>query len=107
MNRMNREEAEKLAASFDEHDFSEEIENAELVDQPVTEPVIIVSLRLPKPVMDQVREAAKARGIRSTALVREWVEERLAQNTDIGEITIPASALPALVAEQSARKRAS
>lgn len=66
--------------------------------------MVTYALRLPRPVIDQLRAAARARNIRISTLMREWLEERLTAESPGGEdATIPVSALLALVAERGGR----
>lgn len=72
---------ERLAEYYDTRDISEEIEKAELEQHaPVDNVMIVSSIRLPKPLMDRVREAALEEGVKPTALMRRWIEEGLAQS---------------------------
>ena len=100
---MSPEELERIAEYYDTHDVSTEIEDSVLVDSVVAEPMITTSLRLPKPIMDAIRAAADEPGIRATALMREWLEERLTQHRENGEFMVPASAMLAVLAEAAAR----
>ena len=98
----------RIAEHYETHDASTELEGAESEDTTAAVPMVTTSLRLPKPIMDALRAAADSRGVRTTALMREWLEERLARDLDLEDISIPASALLAFVAERSAgRPRAS
>ncbi len=45
-------------------------------DDVETDPMVTTSLRLPKSVLDQVRTEAKALGVKPTALIRSWIEQR-------------------------------
>lgn len=68
---------ERLAAYYDTHDTSEELERAELVDEPVEpDPMVSLSLRLPKSLLDWVRAQARAEHTKPTQLIRRWIEER-------------------------------
>jgi uncharacterized protein YdiU (UPF0061 family) len=53
--------------------------------------------------MDAVRAAADVRGVRPTALMREWVEQHLLEQAATGEQVIPISAVLAFLAETAAR----
>ena len=68
---MMRDKIDKLAAYYDEHDTTAELEQAVPSEPvPADEVMIVTSLRLPKPVMDQVRERAQERGVKPTALIQ-------------------------------------
>ena len=74
-----RDKVDELAACYDEHDTTADLERAVPREPvPADEAMIVTSLRLPKPAMDQVRERAQERGVKPTALIREWVEAALA-----------------------------
>ncbi|MGW3039404.1 hypothetical protein ACWC9T_04980 [Kitasatospora sp. NPDC001159] len=63
--------------------------------------MIATSLRLPKPVMDEVRRRARERGLKPTAVMREWIEAAVA---DPDEPLVPLSVIAAAVAEYQHRK---
>ena len=68
---------QRLAEYYDTHDTSDELERAELVDEPVdADPMVSLSLRLPKSVLDWVRSQARAEHTKPTQLIRRWIEER-------------------------------
>lgn len=69
---MPAEKLEALAAYYDTHDTSSEMEDGEWVDP---RPMKTTSLRLPTEVVDALKSLAQARGLRYTALVREIVEQ--------------------------------
>lgn len=101
---MNPDELRETREYYDETDLSEHIDRAAWEEhEPAVEPMVTYALRLPQPVIDQLRAAALARNIRVSTLMREWLEERLAtESTGDQEATIPVSALLALVAERGA-----
>lgn len=60
---VTRDKIDELAAYYDEHDTTADLERAVPREPvPADEVMIVTSLRLPKPVMDQVRERAQERG---------------------------------------------
>lgn len=75
---MDPKKLDEIAKWVDEHDFSEEIEQAEPNLDAVENPMITTSLRLPRDVMEGLRKVADERGIKVTALMRDWLEQRLA-----------------------------
>src|SRR3954451_17691825 len=82
------EELEALAAYYDTHDTSSEMESGEWVDP---RPMRTTSLRLPSDVVDALKTLAQARGIRYTAFVRDIIEEavsgpRVAEQEDLARI---------------------
>ncbi|MFI6574249.1 hypothetical protein ACIBFB_00505 [Nocardiopsis sp. NPDC050513] len=77
---MDEKRLDELADYYDRHDISEEIADGPLERHepvPADQVMIVSSIRLPKPTMDRVREAAVAEGVKPTALMRQWIEERL------------------------------
>jgi len=100
---IDREQLERIAEEYQTGDASAELDRAEYDDSSVAEPMVTTSLRLPKPVMDAVRAAADARGMRPTALMREWVEQQVVEQAATGERVIPVSAVLAFLAETATR----
>jgi hypothetical protein len=103
MGMMDREQLERIAEDYQTGDASAELDRADYDDSIVAEPMVTTSLRLPKPVMDAVRAAADARGMRPTALMREWVEQQVVEQATTGEQVIPVSAVLAFLAEAATR----
>ena len=68
---------QRLAEYYDTHDTSAELERAERVDEPVDpDPMVSLSLRLPKSLLDWVRAQARTEHTKPTQLIRRWIEER-------------------------------
>jgi hypothetical protein len=68
---------QRLAEYYDTHDTSEELERAALVDEPMDpDPMVSLSLRLPKSLLDWVRAQARTEHTKPTQLIRRWIEER-------------------------------
>jgi hypothetical protein len=68
---------QRLAEYYDTHDTSEELERAALVDEPMDpDPMLSLSLRLPKSLLDWVRAQARTEHTKPTQLIRRWIEER-------------------------------
>jgi hypothetical protein len=99
---MTDERLTELADHYEHADLTERIEQATW-EEPgtVAEPMVTYALRLPKPVIDALRVAAAARGVKVSTLMREWLEERLARAAAEPDAAIPVSALLALVAERA------
>jgi hypothetical protein len=93
---------ERLRRYYDTADTSDSLEKATL-EQPDTaaEPMVTYALRLPKPVLDGLRTVADEQGIRVTALMRVWLEERLGRESGGKDKVISVDDLLALVAERS------
>jgi ferredoxin-NADP reductase len=98
----DRDRLEQAAEHYETGDASAELERADYDDSTTAEPMVTTSLRLPKPVMDAIRAAADARGIRPTALMREWVEQQLLEQA-AGEQVISISAVLAFLTETATR----
>ncbi|MFF2544158.1 hypothetical protein ACFVUY_16515 [Kitasatospora sp. NPDC058063] len=98
----NGADLEAIAEYYETHELSEdEIMSAEPGEPVAAESVMITtSLRLPKPVMDEVRRRARERGLKPTAIMREWIEAAIA---DVDE-PVPLSVITAAVAEYQHRK---
>ncbi|WP_157515995.1 hypothetical protein [Nocardiopsis trehalosi] len=80
------------------HDFSEEIADSVPNDDAVENPMITTSLRLPRTVMRGLRAAADERGVRVTALMREWLEERLGAEAEAEDVFVSAADVRRLIA---------
>jgi ferredoxin-NADP reductase len=103
MGTMGRQQLEQIAEDYETGDASADLDRAEYDDTVVAEPMVTASLRLPKPVMDAVRAAAEARGMRATALMREWIEQQLVEQATAGEQVIRVSAVLAFLAQAATR----
>ncbi|WP_190824808.1 CopG family antitoxin [Saccharopolyspora pogona] len=66
------EELDELAAYYDTHDTSAEMDHGQWVEP---RPMKTTSLRLPADVVEALKKLAQARGIRYTALLREILEQ--------------------------------
>ena len=69
------EELADLAEHYDNNDTSAEMETGEWVDP---RPMVTTSLRLPDAMVTALKEEARRRGVRYTALVRQVLESHLA-----------------------------
>lgn len=74
---MATDDIEKLRDYYDSHDTSAELEMAEPDDSVVDEPMVGITIRLPAAALNAAREAARLRGVKVTALLREWIEQNL------------------------------
>ncbi|MFD7598729.1 hypothetical protein ACFV6D_37615 [Kitasatospora sp. NPDC059812] len=93
-----------VAEHYGTHELTEdEIMSAEPAEPLAAESVMITtSLRLPEPVMDEVRRRARERGLKPTAIMREWIEAAVA---DL-EQPVPPSVVIAAAARYQLRERA-
>lgn len=76
---------DELAAArelYDSTDQSDALERAELDTSTVDDPMIGITVRLPASTLNAARAVAAAREVKVTALLREWVERQLADETD-------------------------
>ncbi|MCO7196265.1 BrnA antitoxin family protein [Pseudonocardia sp. McavD-2-B] len=80
---MKQEEVERLRNYYDQTDLSANIDNGQLDTDVDPNPMVTTSLRLPKDVLDWVREQAAAQHVRPTTLLRQWVEERRSNTANL------------------------
>ncbi|GAB7186476.1 hypothetical protein ATKI12_6307 [Kitasatospora sp. Ki12] len=69
--------------------------------EPAESVMITTSLRLPKPVMDEVRRRARERGLKPTAIMREWIEAAIADTDE----PLPLSVIAAAVARYQQHRK--
>jgi hypothetical protein len=77
---------DEAAEYYDTHDITAEMDGAEWTRHepaPASEQMIVTSVRLPRSVHARLREIAGARGIKPTALMRAWIEERLTSEPSV------------------------
>ena len=94
----------ELQNYFDHTDLSAEIEESTLDDTVDPAPMVGITVRLPAAVLNKVREQAGVRGIKATALIREWVEASVAEQAD-DDSTVKVSEVKKLLAHAT-RERA-
>lgn len=72
---------EELAHFWDTHDITDYNDELEEVKEVVFEPAgdQLVSIPLPAREIEHIHSIAQARGVSSTALLRNWVLEKLAE----------------------------
>lgn len=68
--------ANEMAAYAQAHDFSEEMKQGVWETDTETDPMITTSMRLPKSLLDWVREQAAVQHVRPSGLIRQWIEQR-------------------------------
>lgn len=66
---------DEIAAHAHEHDFSAEMDQGVWEEDTQTDPMVTTSLRLPKSLLDWVRERAAAEHVRPSVLIRQWIEQ--------------------------------
>ncbi|MDV8128974.1 hypothetical protein R4P71_30940 [Rhodococcus sp. IEGM 1304] len=87
----------ELRDYYDNTDTSALIEGSTLDETIDTAPMVGITVRLPAAVLNKVREQAGERGIKTTALIREWIETSVADQTD-DDITVKFSDVKKLFA---------
>jgi len=90
--------AEDLRRHYDGAETSPDLERAELDTNVVAEPMVGITIRLSAATLDAARVLANERGLRVTALLREWIEERVAEHADDTRV-VPVTALRRLIAK--------
>jgi predicted DNA binding CopG/RHH family protein len=68
---------QELARFWDTHDLSDFEDQLEEVTEPVFERKKVVHIRLEPEEIEVVQEMAKAKGIDSADLIREWILQRI------------------------------
>jgi len=76
-------ELDDLARHAEQHDFSVEMERGRWESDTVDDPMVTTSLRLPKSLLDWVRDQAAERRVKPTALIRQWIEQRRSGDDDL------------------------
>jgi hypothetical protein len=74
---MNKKKLKELREYYDSTDTSAEIADAELDDEIVQSPMVGITVRLPAEVLQRVRERAARENIKTTALIRRWIEHQV------------------------------
>jgi len=78
---MNRKELLEMRDYYDTHSTADEMANGGTWETDVDpDPMVTTSLRLPKSLLDWVREQATAEHVKPTALVRRWIEQHHADD---------------------------
>lgn len=66
---------DEIAQHAETHDFSAEMETGTWEADAEADPMVTTSLRLPKSLLDWVRERAAEQHVRPTTLIRQWIEQ--------------------------------
>ncbi|MGH3544495.1 MAG: hypothetical protein ACRDPW_00965 [Mycobacteriales bacterium] len=79
---MEKSQLEELRDYYDSTDVSAHMQDAEWVENTIDPDEIMVSyaIRLPRPVINRIREIADAAGVPTTTLMRQWITDRLQAN---------------------------
>ncbi|MBP2473949.1 hypothetical protein JOF53_002821 [Crossiella equi] len=102
---MDAKKLAELREYYDTHELTEEDFDRLVPAEPVPAEQVMVtySLRLPKPVMDQVRQLAEAQSRKATALMREWIEQRVATELGKSDVIQVSKAELSLVVQEAVR----
>ena len=73
---MDEQKLAQLRDHYDATDLSAEIERAHWETDVEPDPMVTTSLRLPKSVLDWVRQQAEVEHVKPTALIRRWIEQQ-------------------------------
>ena len=73
---MDDREPDALCEHFDTTDLADAIDSATWETAVASDPMIVTSVRLPKSLLDWVREQASTEHLKPTALIRRWIEDR-------------------------------
>jgi len=95
---MDQETMRKLREHYDSVDTSADMENGVWETDVDPDPMVTTSLRLPKSLLDWLRERAAEERIKPTALVRRWIEEQREQSEGGGSASSGSSSIDARVA---------
>ena len=74
---MDKQKLEELRDYYDNTDTADEIGDADLDTEIIESPMVGITVRLPQHLLQSVREAAAQEGIKTTALIRRWIEDQM------------------------------
>jgi hypothetical protein len=96
---MNGDKFEELRSYYDQTSLPESVERAQRDDRTAEEVMVSTSIRLPRSLMQQVRERATTAGVPATTLMRQWVIDRLTASE--AESVISVNDLQRFIAERA------
>lgn len=96
---MKKDELEDLRSYYDNTSLPDSVDRAERDDRVTEEVLVSTSIRLPRSLMQQVRERATAAGVPATTLMRQWVIDRV--ETAEQDAVVAVADLQRLIAERS------
>lgn len=84
---MNENKLARIADYAETHYFADEMNAGRWIDatEPDPDPMVSTSIRLPKSLLDWLRNQAAERGVKHTALIRLWLEEKRGGAVDANE----------------------
>lgn len=68
------------------HDFAAEIKQGTWEEDTESDPMVTTSVRLPKSLLDWVREQAASRHMRPSVLIRQWLEQQRDAADDLASL---------------------
>lgn len=79
---------DEIADYAQHHDFAAEMEQGTWEADTEADPMITTSVRLPKSLLDWVRQRAATEHVRPSVLIRQWIEQRrdAAETEDAGSL---------------------
>ena len=81
---MDEQERARLRDHYDHADLTTDVKRARWETDVDPDPMVTTSLRLPKSLLDWVRQQAEAEQVKPTALIRRWIErQRTEPDTDV------------------------
>jgi Arc/MetJ-type ribon-helix-helix transcriptional regulator len=66
----------EIADYAEDHDFAAEMEQGAWEGDTDADPMITTSVRLPKSLLDWIRQRAAAQHVRPSVLIRQWIEQQ-------------------------------
>ena len=66
----------EIANYAEDHDFAAEMEQGTWEADTDADPMITTSVRLPKSLLDWIRQRAAAQHVRPSVLIRQWIEQQ-------------------------------
>jgi len=102
---MTTADLDALREHYDHTDTSAELEKAKLDESVVSEPMVGITIRLPASTLDAARVIARRDGVKVTALLRQWIEQNVAEGADDDQM-VPVAELKRLIARTARDRRA-
>lgn len=96
---MDQTKIDELRDYYDKTDVTEHFQDATLDTETTNEILVSSSIRLPRSLVNQIREQAAALGVPATTLMRQWIIERATAAT--GPTVISVAQLQRFIAEQA------
>ena len=78
---MDQEKLNELRDYYDHADTADDMADAELDTTVVPSPMSGITIRLPAELLERVRQFAAAEHVKTTALIRQWVEEAVSSRS--------------------------